>query len=163
MLRVTKLADYGIVILTNFATHADRAHNARDISSATRLPLPVVSKVLKSLARAGLLDSQRGTKGGYRLALPPSSITVAAIIHAIEGPIALTECTDRIHGDCNLEFRCPVKTNWNMINRGIFEALEKITLSEMTQPMPQPLVKLTVSGRQLQANKAPIVLGRKGL
>jgi|WetSurSiteA1Bulk_404760.scaffolds.fasta_scaffold43271_2 FeS assembly SUF system regulator len=163
MLRVTKLADYGIVIMTNFATHADRAYNARDISSATRLPLPVVSKVLKSLARAGLLDSHRGTKGGYRLALPPSGITVAAIIRAIEGPIALTECTDQVHGGCDLEFRCPVKANWNLINQGIFEALEKITLAEMTQTMPQPLVNLKVPHRQLQAAHAPTMLNRKDL
>jgi FeS assembly SUF system regulator len=163
MLRVTKLADYGIVIMTNFATHADKAHNARDISSVTRLPLPVVSKVLKSLAKAGLLGSQRGTKGGYRLALPSSSITVAAIIHAIEGPIALTECSDQIHGDCSLEFRCPVKTNWNLINDAIFAALERITLAEMAQAMPQPLVKLTMPDRQLRTAKAPIELGRKGL
>jgi FeS assembly SUF system regulator len=163
MLRVTKLADYGIVIMTNFATHADKAHNARDISGVTRLPLPVVSKVLKSLSKSGLLDSQRGTKGGYRLALPPANITVAAIIHAIEGPIALTECSDLIHGDCSFEFRCPVKTNWNLINRAIFEALERITLAEMTQAMPQPLVNLTIPSRQLEADQAPIVLERKGL
>jgi FeS assembly SUF system regulator len=163
MLRVTKLADYAIVIMTNFATCGDKAYNARDISGTTRLPLPVVSKVLKALAKSGLLASQRGTKGGYRLALAPANITVAAIIRAIEGPIALTECTDRVHGDCHFEFLCPVKTNWNLINRGIYEALEKITLTEMTKAMPQPLIKLTIPGRRLQATRSPIVVERKDL
>jgi len=163
MLRVTKLADYGIVIMTNFASHGDKDHNARDISGVTRLPLPVVSKVLKSLAKAGLLESHRGIKGGYRLALPPANITVAAIIRAIEGPIALTECNDQIHGDCSLEFRCPVKTNWNLINGAIFEALEGITLAEMTRSMTKPLVKLTVPARRAEAAQTPIVLERKGL
>jgi FeS assembly SUF system regulator len=150
MLRVTKLADYGIVIMTNFASHGDRAYNARDIAGVVRLPLPVVSKVLKSLARAGLLDSQRGTKGGYSLAQPPQNITIAAIIRALEGPIAITECNDQVHGDCELEIRCPVRTNWHLINQAIFEALERITLAEMTQALPQPLINLVSPIRQFQ-------------
>ena len=163
MLRVTKLADYGILIMTSFAAHEDRACNARDISETTRLPLPVVSKVLKLLARAGLLDSQRGTKGGYRLALPLTRISLAAIIRAIEGPIALTECTDQVHGDCDLESRCPLKTNWHLINQGIFEALGKITLAQMTQTVPQPIVNLKIPSRQSQVVQASIVLKRKSL
>jgi FeS assembly SUF system regulator len=150
MLRVTKLADYGIVIMTNFAAQGDRAYNARDIAGVARLPLPVVSKILKSLAKAGLLDSQRGTKGGYRLVHPPQNVTIAAIIRALEGPIAITECTDQVHGDCELEIRCPVRTNWHLINQAIFEALERITLAEMTQALPQPLVNLVVPSRHLQ-------------
>lgn len=143
MLRVTKLADYGIVMLTHIANHAGVTHNARDISKEVRLPLPVASKVLKMLARQGLLASQRGTKGGYGLARPPQDITVAEIIRALEGPIAVTECTDTLNGDCGLETGCPVRTNWHLINRAIFEALEKITLAEMAQPLYQPLVNLS--------------------
>ena len=141
MLRVTKLADYGIVMLTYFATHRENTWNARDIAKVVRLPLPVVSKVLKLLSKAGLLASQRGTKGGYSLALQPEEITVAAIIRALEGPIAVTECTDMTR-DCDLELRCPVRTNWHLINRAIQLALEKITLAEMTQPLHQPLINL---------------------
>jgi FeS assembly SUF system regulator len=150
MLRVTKLADYGIIIMTSFASRGDKAYNARDIAALTRLPQPVVSKVLKSLAKAGLLASQRGTKGGYSLAHPPQSITIASVIRALEGPIAVTECNDQIHGDCELEIRCPVRTNWHLINQAIFEALERITLSEMTRELPQPLVNLVISNQQLQ-------------
>ncbi len=142
MLRVTKLADYGIVILTHFATHKGVTHNARDIATEVRLPQPVVSKVLKLLGRYGLLVSQRGTKGGYILARQPEEITVADIIHAVEGPIAVTECSDKDRGDCGLQLRCPVRGNWHLINEGIREALKKITLAEMTQPLTQPLVSL---------------------
>ncbi len=147
MLRVTKLADYGIVMLTYFATHTGSTHNARDIANVVRLPLPVVSKVLKVLTRSGLLASQRGTKGGYGLARPPQEITVAEIINALEGPIAVTEGTDRVHGDCGLETQCPVRGNWHRINEGIREALERITLAEMTQPLAPPLVHLNHPGQ----------------
>ncbi len=140
MLRVTKLADYGIVMLTWFATNSGSTFNARDVATVVRLPLPVVSKILKLLARHGLLASQRGIKGGYGLAKSPREITVAEIIRALEGPIAVTECTDSLHGDCGLQTGCPVRTNWHLINRAIHDALEKITLAEMTQPLPQASV-----------------------
>lgn len=145
MLRVTKLADYGIVMLTFFATHPETTYTARDIASSVQLPIPVVSKVLKLLSRSGLLISQRGTKGGYGLAHPPEKITVAAIIRALEGPIAVTECSDQ-HCDCALERGCPVKTNWHLINQAIHSTLEKITLAQMTQPLHPSLVTLTLPG-----------------
>ena len=142
MLRVTKLADYGIVILTYLANQTEASLNARDISGYAKLPLPMVSKILKLLAKEGLLESHRGIKGGFRLARQPGDITVAQIIRALEGPIAVTECTDRIRGDCGLETGCPVRTNWHLINQAIFQALEKITLAEMAQPLADGLVKL---------------------
>lgn len=151
MLRVTKLADYGIVMLTYFAGNPDKTFNAKDISKVVRLPLPVVSKVLKLLARAGLLVSQRGTKGGYGLAREPEKVTVAAIIRALEGPIAVTECTDLLRGDCGLETGCPVRTNWHMINRAIHQALEGITLAQMTQPLRNSLVRITDAASRRQA------------
>jgi FeS assembly SUF system regulator len=147
MLRVTKLADYGIVILTYFTNHWESNFNAPDIAQAVRLPLPVVRKVLKLMVKSGLLASIRGTKGGYGLALSPEQITVASIIRALEGPIAVTACTDSTR-DCNLEVGCPVRTNWHLINGAIQSALEKITLAEMTRPMTQPLIKLTLPGSQ---------------
>ena len=145
MLRVTKIADYGIVMLTYLATHAGGPYNARDLAQLVRLPLPVVSKVLKLLAREGLLVSHRGTKGGYGLARSPKDITVAEIICALEGPIAVTECSDRKNGECDIELMCPVRTNWHTINQAIHRALEGITLAEMAQPLPYGLVHLTGS------------------
>jgi len=143
MLRVTKLADYGIVMMTYFAHRGGMTHNARDIAREVRLPMPVVSKVLKQLAREGLLASHRGIKGGYGLARRADEITVAQIIRALEGPIAVTECTDHEHGDCGLETGCPVRTNWVMINQAIHGALEKITLTEMARPLQVQLVNLS--------------------
>jgi len=152
MLRVTKLADYGIVMLTYFAANPANTFNAKDIAKVVRLPLPVVSKVLKLLAREGLLVSHRGIKGGYGLALPPEQITVAAIIRALEGPIAVTECTDALRGGCGIETGCPVRTNWHLINQAIHRALEGISLAEMTQPLRSSVVQLTETAlaRQFQ-------------
>ena len=144
MLRVTKLADYGIVLMTSIASNPEeKLHNARDLAAEVSLPLPVVSKILKALAREELLVSHRGTKGGYTLARRPERISVADIIRALEGPIAVTECTDKVHGDCNLERLCPVRSNWHRINQAIRGALEKISLAEMRRPLPAPLVNLT--------------------
>lgn len=152
MLRVTKLADYGIVMLTLLANHPENTFNARDMAAQVKLPMPVVSKVLKLLSKAGLLTSQRGTKGGYGLARPPGEITVAEIIRALEGPIAVTECSDT-NGDCWLQTGCPVRTNWHLINQAIHTALEKITLADMTRPMHPSLVNLTASLRQTEELK----------
>ena len=143
MLRVTKLADYGIVILTHLANNRSIKANARDISGEVRLPLPVVSKILKLLARHGLVESYRGTKGGYGLARSPEAISVAQIIRALEGPIAVTECTDKLRGDCGLQTGCPVCTNWHRINQAIHQALETITLAEMAQPLRRSLLNLS--------------------
>ena len=142
MLRVTKLADYGIVILTHLAGQGGATYNARDIANEVRLPLPVVSKILKLLARNGLLESRRGMRGGFGLARKPETITIAQIIRALEGPIAVTECTDMIRGECGLETGCPVRTNWHRINQAIYQALEKITLAEMAQPLGRPHVNV---------------------
>jgi FeS assembly SUF system regulator len=141
MLRVTKVADYGIVVMTHMANHPGQL-NARDIARGACLPLPMVSKILKLLSREGLLVSHRGTKGGYSLGRQPEMITVADIIRALEGPIAVTECTDQI-GDCGLERLCPVRSNWQRINQAIRHALEQITLSEMSHPFAERLVNLS--------------------
>jgi FeS assembly SUF system regulator len=151
MLRVTKLADYGIVILTRLARQGGSTASARDIAGEARLPLPVVSKILKLLARDGLLESHRGIKGGYGLARKSEEITVAQIIRALEGPIAVTACTDRIRGDCGLETGCPVRTNWHRINTAIHQALETITLADMIQPLERkPLVNFADAFREEQ-------------
>ena len=146
MLRVTKLADYGIVMLTFFATHPESIYTTRDIANKEKLPAPGASKVLQLLGRGGLLSSQRGKKGGYGLARPPNEITVAAIIRALEGPIAVTECSDA-RGDCGLHSGCPVRTNWHLIHHAIHSALERITLAQMTQPLQPSLIALNLPAR----------------
>lgn len=136
MIRMARLTDYAIVLLTHIARGSQASmRNARDLAAESRLPLPTVSKVLKILAREGLLVAHRGAKGGFTLARRAEEITVADIIGALEGPIALTECSDHSNGPCVLEARCPVGSNWRRINRVVRDALGGITLLEMTRPL----------------------------
>lgn len=136
MIRMTKLTDYGIVLLTHIARHPERlTRNAPDLAVAARLPLPTVSKILKILAREGLLVPHRGAKGGFSLARSPEEITVLDVIGALEGPIALTECSAHGTERCGIETLCPVSTNWQRINRAVLGALRGITLAEMAAPM----------------------------
>ena len=137
MIRITKLSDYAIVLLTYFARNAEQVHAARDLAARAHLPLSTVCKVLKSLSRGELLVSHRGVNGGYRLARRPEEISIAEIIAAIEGPIALTECSTSVPGLCELEPVCPVRSNWRRINKAVREALEALTLADMTQPLTQ--------------------------
>jgi len=140
MIRITKQTDYGIVLLTHVAAEPERQFNAPELAAETRLPLPMVSKILKLLTKEGLLDSHRGVKGGYSLSRQPESISMAEIITALEGPIAITECIE-VAGDCSHEALCPVRGNWRRINQAVRAALEGITLAELAQPK-QKLVTL---------------------
>jgi FeS assembly SUF system regulator len=137
MIRITRMTDYGIVLLTYFARSPEGTiQTARDLAHEAQLPLPTVNKVLKTLTRHGLLVSHRGMKGGYRLARVPEAISVAEIIGATEGPVAMTECTVEGTGGCDHESACPVSDNWQRINHAIQGALQGITLAEMTRPVP---------------------------
>src|SRR5262245_10672368 len=130
MIRLGRLTDYGIVLMAHLAGAGQGPHAARDIAAATQLPLPAVSKLLKWLAREGLLVSSRGIKGGYQLARPAEQITVPEMIAALEGPIALTDCN--LHeGACSQEPRCHVRTPWQRINRAVHEALSRIRLADL--------------------------------
>jgi FeS assembly SUF system regulator len=134
VIRLSRITDYGIVLMVELARSTDdAAHNARNLAAKTELPLPVVSKVLKSLARAGLLASQRGSKGGYTLARLADEITVPEMITALEGPISLTECT--LHpGACQQESNCDVREPWQRINDAVHAALAQITLADLATP-----------------------------
>ncbi|HHM04399.1 MAG TPA: SUF system Fe-S cluster assembly regulator [Gammaproteobacteria bacterium] len=138
MLRVGKLTDYATVVMTHLACDPARLQSAAEIATELGLALPTVSKILKALLQHGLLVSHRGAKGGYTLARPPAEISVAAIIAAIEGPIALTECSDS-DGLCDQERGCSVRGNWQRINRAVSAALEGVTLAELAEPGVQPL------------------------
>ncbi|MEW6296604.1 MAG: SUF system Fe-S cluster assembly regulator [Thermodesulfobacteriota bacterium] len=142
MIRISKLTDYGIMLLTYIARDPLHARTARDLAVAAHLPLPTVSKVLKTLAREGLLVAHRGVKGGFSLARPPEQISVADIISALEGPIALTECSMHAPRLCQLEQQCPVGSNWQRINQAVLGALANLTLAAMTRPLPRHFVTL---------------------
>jgi FeS assembly SUF system regulator len=132
MIRLSRLTDYGIVLMSYMAAHRERAINAAELAAVAQLPLPTVGKLLRLLAREELLVSQRGVKGGYALAHAPEKISIAGIIRALEGPIALTACTTAPSGDCEYEPQCPVRRPWQRINRAVREALEQITLADMS-------------------------------
>lgn len=146
MIRMTKQADYGIVLMTRLAGEPRRQFSAPELAEECQLPQPTVSKILKALARGELLASHRGVKGGYALARDPQEINVAEIITALEGPIAITECIDDAPGECCQEPICPVRGNWQRINVAIRVALEHIKLAEMTHPIrPETLVSIGTS------------------
>jgi FeS assembly SUF system regulator len=132
MLRMSRITDYGIVLLTHLAADDPaRVHNARELAESAGLPLPVVSKILKVLTREGFLASHRGAKGGYSLAQRPEAVSVVAVIDALEGPIALTQCGV---GSCEREARCVVRAPWQRINRVVRESLEGVRLADLVEP-----------------------------
>lgn len=136
MLRVSKLTDYATVVMTCLAAVGDEVLSAQQLAERARLELPTVSKLLKQLAQAGLVDSYRGVNGGYRLAREPQVITIAEIVTAMEGPIGMTECS--VHaGQCGHESHCGVRVNWQRISLAISTALESVTLADMVKPPVQ--------------------------
>jgi FeS assembly SUF system regulator len=130
MLRIGKLTDYATVILANLASDRARLQNASTLAGRTHIAAPTVSKLLKQLQRAGLVNSTRGTHGGYQLARSPDDISAAAILDALEGPIALTDCSVGI-GHCCLEQSCQVGRTWQRLNVAIRKSLSDISLAQL--------------------------------
>lgn len=133
MLRISRLTDYGTMILAYLAQDAERRCSASDVAAATHIALPTVQKLLKVLARAGLVGSARGADGGYSLARPATAITAAEIVGVLEGPVAVTECSAE-SSECELESLCLVGGAWQKINQAILDALEGITLDDLQAP-----------------------------
>lgn len=134
MFKLGKLTDYGTVVMTALAARPEALRNAHDLAAETHVAAPTVSKLLKQLQKNGLVESIRGAHGGYRLARSPEQITVADVVSALEGPIALTQCS--VHdGGCSIESHCGVRGNWRLINTAIRQALESVTLAQMAEPM----------------------------
>jgi FeS assembly SUF system regulator len=139
LIRITRHTDYAIVLLARFAAEPEgTVRNARDLAEQCGLPSPMVSKVLKALARAGFLLSRRGSTGGYVLARPPSRISVAEVVCALEGPIAMTECLDHSTSVCSYEATCPSRSPWSKVNDAVRDALERVTLADMAAPVASP-------------------------
>jgi FeS assembly SUF system regulator len=143
MIRITKQTDYGIVLLTHMVSGDRERYNAPELAEEAGLPAAMVSKILKLLARDGVLNSHRGVKGGYALARDPEEISVDEVITALEGPVAITECVDDT-SECAHEALCPTRGNWQRINQAVREALCGISLAEMALPLNrrQKLVNL---------------------
>ncbi len=141
MIRMSKLTDYAIVLLAHLS-RSDRTLTAQELADLSSVPLPTVSKLCKELSRAGLVVSHRGRKGGYGLARTADQITVAEIVEALEGPIALTECSQGAQS-CELEATCVAKASWDPISRAIHGALSSLPLSAIApRTAPERLVTL---------------------
>jgi FeS assembly SUF system regulator len=134
MLRISKLTDYAIIVLGFMARDPERTFAAAELAETASVATPTVSKILKALTRSRVVKSSRGAKGGYQLRLSPEQTSIASIIHALEGPIALTECSLEQHS-CE-QASCRVRGNWAVINRAVRTALESVTLADMAAPQP---------------------------
>lgn len=133
MIRVSRMADYGVVAMAHIARRPTARHTAASIAAETGVPRPSASKLLKLLARAGILTSRRGAQGGYVLSRAPADISVAQLVAAVDGPISLADCLDGPSGTCGLESFCSVRGPWRTITDAIRGALDEVTLADMAQ------------------------------
>ena len=148
MLKLTKKADYGLISLRHLACAATggRSASAKDIADAYRIPLPLLSKVLQTLVRTGLLVSEQGTHGGYRLSRPATEITALEVIRAIDGPIILTHCFTEHEspGECDQSELCPVREPLRKVHEGILKLLSGITIADLSSSdMRVPVLPLS--------------------
>lgn len=139
MLRLSKLTDYAVVVLVRLSTGA-AVQTSPGIAMGTGVPEPTVAKVLKALAGTGLVTSLRGSRGGYRLARPLSSIPISDVIEAVDGPIALTACVDGA-SSCDAQELCPMRGRWDPVNEAIHYALSSITLADMQEASLPPSLR----------------------
>ena len=138
MLRIAKLTDYATVLMVRLARDPARCFSAAQLADELGVPLPTVAKLLKSLLQARLLTSARGAVGGYTLAHAPHAISVADVVNAIEGPVALTECSLG-KGNCSREKDCVTRANWQLISHAVRVALETVSLADMALPRMQTI------------------------
>ncbi len=148
MLRVTRLTDYATVVLTVLASRPDEVLSASELAERAGLEVPTVSKVLKPLAQAGLVAGFRGAHGGYKLARPAADISLIEIVEAMEGPLAMTECS-LDHGECGISHQCGVRANWRRINDVVADALRGVSLAHMLgdAPLPTPSAAKRIPAR----------------
>lgn len=144
MIKVSKLTDYATVIMSYLAREPNRLASATQISKAIDVSAPTVSKILKMLAEAELVTSFRGADGGYQLSRPVDQISVADIISALEGKIAITECCEK-NNLCSINVSCAIKSNWKKINSIIYDVLQQITLHDMTHSIRD--IKVPIRGK----------------
>lgn len=152
MFRVSRLTDYATVVMTCIAAHPDDVLSTAQIADEAHLELPTVSKLLKSLGHAGLVDSFRGVNGGYRLARPAREISLADIVEAMEGPLGMTECS-LSDGQCEREGQCGVRGSWQRINHVLDNALRAMSLADMLRPAA-PSAVATVALNELKGRTA---------
>ena len=145
MLRLSRLTDYAVVVLVKLS-RANGVTTSTSLAAETGIPEPTVAKVLKALAGSGLVASQRGARGGYRLALSLEAISVTRVIGAIDGPIALAACVEGGIGGCQAERLCPIRGRWDVVNSAIRTTLDGITLAQMEAMSPPAAAPLELAG-----------------
>lgn len=134
-MRLSSMADYAVVIMSAASRHCGGARvSAGQLAEETGLPAPTVQKLVSRLTAAGLLRSSRGVGGGLKLARPAAAVTLADIVEAVEGPIALTACVEHGRHDCTLEHACAVRPHWPAVNDALRGALAKVSLLELAGP-----------------------------
>ena len=133
MLRVTKMTDYASILLACLAQQPDKVYSASELAERAKLELPTVSKVLKPLAQAGLVDGFRGSQGGYRLAKAATKINLFEVVEAMEGRLGMTECSGQ-HSQCEHEPHCGIQNHWQQINDVIASALKSVSIAELSRP-----------------------------
>jgi FeS assembly SUF system regulator len=132
MFKISRMIDYGVVIMSQLAHTRNDIMTAPEIAEVTGLPMPTVSKVLKILGRSDIVRSHRGVNGGYALGRAAQDITLADIIETLEGPVALTACVEASDDKCKVETFCPIKGGWEKVNDSIRRALEDVNLVELS-------------------------------
>jgi len=152
MLRISKLTDYAIVVLGQMAQNTSQSHTATGLAEASGIAAPTVSKILKTLAKSGVLKSTRGAHGGYVLAKPAVETSVAVVINALEGPIALTECEGE-RGGCEQSSSCHARGSWEIINMAVRAALESVSLADMAKPVSKQQDEIFIPVSSLQHTK----------
>jgi FeS assembly SUF system regulator len=141
-MRLSNLADYAVVLLAAAARAGDVRLTATLLAEETGIPLPTVQKLVGKLAGAGLIVSSRGTGGGFRLARPASAISLADVVEAVEGPIAMTACVDQGRHECAVEENCRVKPHWNVVNGAVRSALAGVSLESLSVPVRVPVAEV---------------------
>jgi FeS assembly SUF system regulator len=152
MLRMSRLTDYATVLLATLAGDPQRVQTAASLAEQTHIAAPTVSKLLKQLHRAGLVTSTRGLHGGYQLARPAAQISAAAILDALEGPVALTDCAAG-QGQCDIEESCRVGRVWQRLNLAIRRALYEVSLAQLAG-LDAPPARLPALEREMKAAAA---------
>lgn len=133
-MRLSSMADYAVVTMSAAARHCGGARvSATQLAEETGLPAPTVQKLVSRLTAAGLLRSSRGVGGGFKLARPAAAITLADIVEAVEGPIALTTCVDEGREECSLDACCAVKPHWPIVNAALRGALAGVPLTRLAE------------------------------
>jgi FeS assembly SUF system regulator len=156
MLRMSRLTDYATVLLAALAGEPERVQTAASLAEQTRIAAPTVCKLLKQLQRAGLVTSTRGLRGGYQLARPAAQISAAAILDALEGPVALTDCSAG-HGRCEIEDTCRVGRVWQRLNLAFRRSLYEVSLAQLAG-LDAPPARLPALEREMKvaAARAPV-------